>query len=487
MLQFSPRPLPSDLHSSPHALIAIRGVSVAEEMPHRIPLAMLLHFAPIFYRWVLPPLERVGAGYVGINILRPINTQGLNAIISRMCQQAGLLLPSSDFVVNPTILQSIRIMQAWEALELPVEGIEGLEIHLISRLSFGEAVTGADLRVIWETFPTTSNIMCEAASNFIRSHLEDAYGTTTYAGIQDWIRQDRSRMQFFREAHKQHLQQEKESSIASGVDKDKGKTVPTSGKEVALSKEAVVKSSAHEVITRRRTLRLSQEERNRRLQKDRTDLQHRLRRIRSDETLRSVDIEPEPEANTDDEGEDAHSVSSEHPVGADSSNDSAKQNSMLACDIGTEVLAQTLQGLIVVDGRPIVDRESHASPLDPEIETDTAYELEQERLSEARSVRREARRKERRSHAPRVADSFVAGMLAEGFGKGKVQRGGQRSICRSEQDATTQGVAPTVAREADQQLNAKADDFNLTQRRHALALAAALEAVSFSSEADSQQ
>ncbi|KAF2655691.1 hypothetical protein K491DRAFT_715985 [Lophiostoma macrostomum CBS 122681] len=305
-LQFPPVPLPGNIRSLPHVLIAIQGRDVAAELPPNIPLAMLLHFAPKVRHWILPPLEAFGPEYVGINILRPMSARGLSYIVNRMCQLVGL--PRPNFDTCPKIMETTQIIEAWGLLELPVTGIESLKTHLVMRLMFGEPIRCIELRVMGAVFPTTSTIMREAAHNFIRSHRGSCYlssGSNKFGefhAIQDWIKEDKVRVAFFRELNQQYQLQDQGKTSVVKAETSKEKIDPELKNETALQEEAPDRN--HEVLVRGKTLRLSFKQRNELVDKDRTELRYRLRRLKSDDTLRSLsvehlDLESEDEAPPD--------------------------------------------------------------------------------------------------------------------------------------------------------------------------------------------
>jgi hypothetical protein len=319
---------------------------------------MLLHFAPKMRHWVLPPLELLGPEYVGINILKPVSAPGLRYIVNRMCQLVGLPLPNFD--TYPKTLESTMIMHAWEMLELPMTGVQSLEIHLIMRLMFGEPVRCIELRAMWAAFPMTSNVCLEAAHNFIRSHLESGYrsgGANKFGefhAIQDWIKEDNERKAFFRELNNQYQLGDGGEISMVKVDKTNEATATELEKETALLKESVDKN--HEILVRGRTLRLSNKERNEWVEKDRTELKYRLRRLKSDDTLRSLDVE---NSDAESENEDTLDGLSDQLGGTERLEEKAKKSfertkkhgNSFSQGIDVEVLAKALEGLTELEER----------------------------------------------------------------------------------------------------------------------------------------
>ena len=95
MIQFPNTPLPADIGCPPFAIFAVHGRNISESLPPKIPLKMVLHFAPAVQKWVLPyPEGRPSGGgrrtvavdyeYVGINIHYSLATEGILFVINRM-------------------------------------------------------------------------------------------------------------------------------------------------------------------------------------------------------------------------------------------------------------------------------------------------------------------------------------------------------------------------------------------------------------------
>jgi hypothetical protein len=209
LLEFPPRRLPSGALSPPYIVVGIRGTDITALLPPRIPLNAALHFVPKLQQWVLPtppppalpwPLAHraLREPKVGIDILQDgVEAEGLEWIMSRILQVAGIAHPKSLFLLNPTLETSISIHKTWLALDLPLAGIANLHHHCVCTLMLGPAVTLSRMKDIWDIFPHDSDIVREMGLNFIRSQIDFVYTAAESSRVKDWYLQSGELCRFF--------------------------------------------------------------------------------------------------------------------------------------------------------------------------------------------------------------------------------------------------------------------------------------------------
>ncbi|KAH7112164.1 hypothetical protein B0J11DRAFT_598206, partial [Dendryphion nanum] len=270
-----PKPLPPDIHSPPYVLFAVNGDTISHKLPPRISLSMVLHFAPSLVKWVLPPPESPSpfdtrlarhAPFVRINILEAIPPLGIKCILHKMVQASGQIHPS-NVMTTPNIPLSVAILVTWRAFELPQQGIQALFTHLWTLMIIA-TITLEDVIAIWEYLPRDSSITEEMARNVVR--FLDSYDLSpTIRCIQGWIVEREDRKAFFglyeRELKMSHPVSD--LSIAGPLDTNRLKA---------------------EILERKQTVRVTTSERKNREKKDRLALSRRIRRLKSDDSLRSV-------------------------------------------------------------------------------------------------------------------------------------------------------------------------------------------------------
>ncbi|KAJ4369730.1 hypothetical protein N0V83_005493 [Neocucurbitaria cava] len=284
LLEFPPSALPHNVHSEPYVGIAIRGEAV--DLPPRIPLAMVLYFAPKLKQWMLAPrstatLPKPLVGYalctptIGIDITsEDIDEVGLGWIVTRMLTATGLVQQKELFPTHCSRVSAISIYKSWLALDLPVGGMQGLHLHLRTGLMTGSAVTLSTMKVIWETFPQDSPIVGAMGANFIRSHIEGEYTAAQSSMIQGWYQESVERREFFKSIQHQVPKLDEVQNLIdrAAVPADKGRA-------------ARIKA----VLERVETRRMNAEEKKEREVRDTAGMRSHLRRVRSDESVRSVD------------------------------------------------------------------------------------------------------------------------------------------------------------------------------------------------------
>lgn len=305
MIDFPPHCLPADIRSPPYVIFGIQGEDVSSELPSNIPLTMVLHFAPKMKTWVFPLPTRLTPfvwrlvlwkPFVGINILEPISAAALLFIVNRMLQTAGLAWQKDNFYSYPGIVFSVDVLKAWRVLELPPSGIQSLETHLLSRCMMGPPVMLKDIQGLWSAFPVTSPILREMAHNFIRAHVNFEYALEETNAIKNWIRGTKERRDFFRQFENQYKDYSEGRTILAKTTEGGSTTALASSKReaVGLSAAAPVAVKVSEIIERNRTRRVTPQERKAREKRDAEELKNRLRRLKSDDTIRTVIYDPRP-------------------------------------------------------------------------------------------------------------------------------------------------------------------------------------------------
>lgn len=133
LLEFvSASPLPHDVSAPPYAIFGIYGSDITSSLPPRIPLKLILHFAPALQKWALPTPEptylpraiarqSLRMPCVGIDVQASIDVAGLGWIIIHILHLGGYRLPKETFGVNPDLATSVAIHNAWLALELQLK------------------------------------------------------------------------------------------------------------------------------------------------------------------------------------------------------------------------------------------------------------------------------------------------------------------------------------------------------------------------------
>jgi hypothetical protein len=300
MLEFPPHPLPPNVNSPPYVLFGINGSECFTDLPDKIPLELVLHFAPRLREWLLPaptdlPKESVNieflTPYIGIDIQHSaVTVDGLSWIIKRMLQLSGRPVPKETFDTTTFSLPiCLSIHRTWAALDLPPAGLDSLRTHILMRLMFGPPVTLMDMRIIWDSFPHTNSIVREMAVNYMRAHARMLYSHEEYAEKREWSGKSKERRRCFKEWEKLvpefGTRIDVQRKLASYEEKAYGKGT---GKEEEGDSEVVVPIGP-EILEMGATKRVSLRERKTRERNDVNALQQRLSRVRSGESLRSVE------------------------------------------------------------------------------------------------------------------------------------------------------------------------------------------------------
>jgi hypothetical protein len=323
LLELPCRPLPPNARSPPYLIFGINGVDVTSFLPPLIPFRLVLHFAPALQKWLLPspdpadlphPIacQSLFTPYIGINILASIDAVGLHWIITRMLHLSGTKLPKEAFSVYPNLTTSLAIHNTWLALDLPLEGLRNLHTHIHTQLMLSSPpVSSWDMYMLWDAFPHDSQIVRAMGLSFVEGHINLEYKVNESMEILAWLQSTPELCAFFRtlqnavERYKETIleivqaAEGKETIVGTGYQKIGKKA----GKQI---KEVVAKEAT--IMERGVTRKVSSQERQEREESDYEALKSRLRRVESDDSLRSVDTaiwDPEtPEEKEDDRKKD---------------------------------------------------------------------------------------------------------------------------------------------------------------------------------------
>jgi hypothetical protein len=135
---------------------------------------------------------------IGIDILHSgVEAEGLEWIMSKMLQAAGIAHQKSLFLLDPSLETSVSIHKTWLSLGLPLAGIAVLQQHYMCKLILGSAVTLPQMKAIWGTFPHDSDIVREMGLNFIRHQLDFEYMPPESSRIREWYSQSAECCKFF--------------------------------------------------------------------------------------------------------------------------------------------------------------------------------------------------------------------------------------------------------------------------------------------------
>jgi len=401
LLEFPSVPLPPDINSPPYVIFGIDGSDITSSLPPLIPLKLVLHFAPRLQKWMLPTpdpgylprsvaRQSLRTPYIGIDIQAPIDAVGFSWLIMRMLHLSGRRVPKETFNVHPDLATSLAIHNAWLALELPIEGLRGLHTHIYAQLAFtSPPVSIWDMRMFWDAFPADSQIIKAMGLNFIRGHVNMEYKVQESLEIIAWFQSTPELYKLFNSLRYAMLEvpepavetvtipaaEAKEMIISAGY-----KTVGK--KAVKAIKVTIAEEIAKEVgiMERRATKKVGPQERQEREASDFEALRIRLRRTRSDDSLRSVETaiwDPQaPEEKTDEK--------EELPV----NNDMDDKSNYSGGNISTE-LARTLESIrLRREARNAKHKQSPSFPSEAlTVENLKRHSVEDQPISKSHSLR----------------------------------------------------------------------------------------------------
>jgi hypothetical protein len=262
-----------------------------------------------------------------------------------MLHLSGCRVTKETFGVQPDLATSIAIHNAWLALELPVEGLRALHTHIYGQLIYTEPpISIWGMQMLWDAFPAGSEIIKAMGLNFIRGHVNMEYSASQSLEIIAWFQSTPERYALFnslRYAMPEVPEPEVETiTIAAEEAKAKVSGYRTIGKKVGQAiKKMVFGESATEtreagIMERDATRKVSLQQRQEREASDFEALKSRLRRTRSDDSLRSFDTAIwNPQTPEEEEEEEEVTV-----------NDDMDDKSNYSGNISTE-LAQTLESI----------------------------------------------------------------------------------------------------------------------------------------------
>lgn len=316
----------------PYAVFGIYGSDITSSLPPRIPLKLVLHLAPALQKWTLSPpdptylpravaRESLRIHCVGINIQAAIDAAGLGWIIMRILHLGGCRLPKETFGVRPDLATSVAIHNAWLALELPVEGLHGLHTHIYSQLIYTEPpVSLWSMDLLWDAFPADCEIIKAMGLNFIRGHVNMEYSASQSLEIIAWFQSTPERYAIFnslRYAMPEVSEPEVETITIAAKEAKKISAFKSAGKQVdkAIKKlvfgEITTIARDVGIMERGATRKVSPQERQDRETSDFEAMRKRLRRTRSDDSLRSVNTaiwSPQSPEEKDEEEEEEVTV-----------------------------------------------------------------------------------------------------------------------------------------------------------------------------------
>ena len=235
-----------------------------------------------------------------------------------MLHLSGMRCRKDAFSVHPDLTTSLAVHNAWLTLELPVEGLHGLHTHIHAELMLGSpAISLWEMRMLWETFPHTSDIVRAMGLNFVQACVDMVYRPRESLEMQAWFQSTPELFLFFKElqATMPIDRDNEEAFVPVGEEKEKiiGTVYQTIGKKAGKAIKTAVAAQANkqvEIMEKGMTRKVSPQERHAREQDDFEALRTRLRRTRSDDSLRSVDtIIWDPQTSEEDEAADMQAVS----------------------------------------------------------------------------------------------------------------------------------------------------------------------------------
>jgi hypothetical protein len=272
LLEFPPSTLPDDIRAPPYVIFGIRGQSIVEILPRRVPLNAILHFAPKIAQWMLSAPENlpseVAQGvqhtpFIGIDIQLDIGPASFQRIISKILQSAGLSVPKHSFQHPPSLITSISIRKTWFLFELPRAGLDGLHIHMQTRLMMGAPVTFVEMQELWAEFPADSAMLRVMAINFVQSHIALHYSRHEFSAVRNWYLSTKERYGVFKAAEDQFPEYGKRLAFNPGeivvVNKNASESRRRAGEQdEAAADEAAVQqamSRRMEMLERRKAIK----------------------------------------------------------------------------------------------------------------------------------------------------------------------------------------------------------------------------------------
>ena len=251
---------------------------------------------------------------MGINIPDPaITPAALAIILNRMLQLSGTPLRKETFNIPTLSLQlHMSVYQAWLALSLPAQGAAGVRACIINLLIYGRPLTLFEIKSLWSTFQDDAEVSRHMWLNYMRAFARGAYTYEEQRVIRYWILSDRARnagVEGLEAVCPGYRARIRGMFNGDGVVKERG------GKE--REEEEGVVGRKLEILEKSGTKRVSAAERKKRERDDAEAMRRRLGRVRSDESIRSVEtVVWDPPVVTPVSGKKVRMKLSGGPVGA---------------------------------------------------------------------------------------------------------------------------------------------------------------------------
>ena len=302
--------LPSDLRAAPYVVFGINGCLVSSSLPPQIPLNLVLHFAPTLRQWVLPApnladlppsdrLQHLHTPCVGIDIRAPIDSEGLHWVIVCMLHHGGCQIPKEMLGTHPDLTTSLAIHNTWLALELPFEGLQALHTHIHVQLMLStDSVSLHDMRLLWNTFPHDGAIVKAMGKRFKTAYVRMNYRVRESHEIMAWFNSTPELYEFFLglEAQPPEPRSWGPTTTPSAGKKRRTRNTAVGFETVGKKAGSAIKGAIEQgngvkedIRERAVTKAVSPRQKQEREDADRKALAARMRRIRSDDSLRSID------------------------------------------------------------------------------------------------------------------------------------------------------------------------------------------------------
>jgi hypothetical protein len=196
-----------------------------------------------------------------------------------MLQRSGAL--KQELVhIHPNLATSLAIQHAWRVLGLPDEGLRGLHVHIHTQLLMNSsAVSLWDMQMLWSAFPAGSEIVRAMGGNWVRAWVRGEYGGEEATEMESWFLSSRELRDFFISLQNIEMRQDAE---------EKEETTTLTANHT-ISKTAKPNNPPVNIMYRTQTRKVTPQERKAREALDFAALRTRLRRTRSDDSLRSVE------------------------------------------------------------------------------------------------------------------------------------------------------------------------------------------------------
>ncbi|OCL04123.1 hypothetical protein AOQ84DRAFT_380920 [Glonium stellatum] len=190
MLQFPPStfPVPTNIDRRAYADIFIGNINISQKIP-RIPLAMLLHFAPNLAKYLESVTMQSGAPHNDRCLNLPNESAeiyGIQVIISRMLQLSGIASPPIIHEPN-TIIGAIRILRAWRLFGIDMKGASSIHTRILAVLWL-HTIKNNEVEAIWEYFEKDNPIVNAMIQNIVNNCALGEINGVEYTKIRYYAR-----------------------------------------------------------------------------------------------------------------------------------------------------------------------------------------------------------------------------------------------------------------------------------------------------------